>query len=330
MAQEKTANQIFDVVGVGLNATDIAIEVSEFPRFNSKVEFESATWQAGGQVATAMVACRRLGLRISYIGRFGSDAMGVFQRESLEREQIDLSHAKVVEDCPNQTSFIIIDQKTGERTILWRRDARLALTPAGIAPDMITCARALHVDGHDALASAHAATIAREAGIPVIADVDNIYPGLDELLAVTDYLVCSESFPERHTGEKDIFVALEQIHANYDNRLVAATLGADGVLAYAGGKFVYHPAFEVDCRDTTGAGDVFHGAFILGVLEGWTTDRSLAFSCAMAALSCEALGARGGIPSRLEVEERMARGSTRAPRWPELSVALATEGGGQR
>ena len=326
MSRETTEAKTFDVVGIGLNATDIAIEVPEFPGFNSKTEFQSAEWQAGGQVATAMVACRRLGLTVSYIGRFGSDAMGVFQRESLEAEQIDLAHAKNVEDCPNQTAFIIIDQKTGERTILWRRDERLELRPEEIAAGMITCARVLHVDGHDALASARAGAIAREADIPVVADVDNIYPGLDELLGVTDYLICSESFPARHTNEPDIFDALEPIQENYGNKLVAATLGAEGVLARTGGKFLYHPAYEASCRDTTGAGDVFHGAFILGVLERWPVERTLSFSSAMAALSCEHLGARGGIRRREEVESRIAEGKIRAPRWPELSVAVVSEG----
>lgn len=311
----------FDVVGIGLNATDIAIEVPSYPAFNSKVEFSSASWQAGGQVATAMVVCQRLGLRASYIGRFGDDPMGAFQRQSLVTEGIDLTNARTVEDCPNQTSFIVIDQESGERTILWKRDERLTLRPEELNPEMITCARALHVDGHDAHASAQAAQWAREAGIPVVADVDNIYPGLDGLLAGADYLIGSAAFPAACTGEEDIFVALERIQENYGNRLVAATLGRDGVIMRSEGKFFYRPAYQAECRDATGAGDVFHGAFVYGVLQDWPVGRTADFSCALAALSCEGLGARGAIRSREEAERLMSEGRTHPARWPDLVPA---------
>ena len=310
-----------DVVGLGLNATDVAIEVPAYPEFNSKVEISSATWQAGGQVATALVVCRRLGLATSYIGRFGDGPMGRFQQESLEREGMLLENCRTVKDCPNQTAYIVIDQATGERTIMWQRDPRLTIQPEELTPEMITSARALHVDGHDCPAGAQAARWAREASLPVTADVDNIYPGLDGLLAEVDYLISSATFPAAYTGEEDLFKALEMLQENFETRLVAATLGAEGVLARENGGFLYLPGYLAQCRDTTGAGDVFHGAFVYGLLEGWPTAQSLGFSNAMAALSCEYLGARGGIRSRREAEKLMAEGRTNTARWPELVPA---------
>jgi sulfofructose kinase len=312
----KTPN--IDVVGLGLNATDVAIEVPAYPAFNTKVEISSACWQAGGQVATAMVVCRRLGLRASYIGRFGSDPLGDFQRESLATEGINIEHSRAVEDCQNQTAYIVIDQQTGERTILWQRDPRLAIQPEELRPEMVTGARALHVDGHDCPAAAQAARWAQEAGLPVTADVDNIYPGLDALLAEVDYLISSSTFPAAYTGEADLFKALEMVQENFGIKLIAASLGADGVLAREKGKFLYLPGYQVNCRDTTGAGDVFHGAFVFGLLEGWPTEQILDFSNAMAALSCEGLGARGGIRTRADAEALMTKGESRPPRWPEL------------
>ncbi|MFQ5778365.1 MAG: carbohydrate kinase family protein, partial [Terriglobia bacterium] len=253
----------FDVVGLGLNATDVALELPAYPAFNTKVEFTAVRWHAGGQVATALVVCQRLGLRTKYIGSLGSDPMGAFQLASLRSEDIDLKDTRRVEDCPNQSAYILIDQETGERTILWQRDPRLTLRPQDLRREMLAGARLLHVDGHDTAAAARAAQWARADGIPVTADVDNIYDGLDDLLGATDYLISSATFPAAYTGQPDLLGALERIGRRHPQmKLVAATLGREGVVALEAGRFLYRPAYDVPCRDTTGAGDVFHGAFI--------------------------------------------------------------------
>lgn len=309
----------FDVVGLGLNATDVAIEVPHYPAFNSKVEFSAARWQAGGQVATALVVCQRLGLRTKYIGRVGSDAFGQFQLESLRPEGIDLEDVRIVPGCPNQAAYIVIDQSTGERTILWHRDPGLTLGPEELRPEMVTRARLLHVDGHDTAAAAQAARWAREAGLVVTADVDNLYAGLEALLGATDILIASANFPSVYTSETDLCPALEQIRRRHPQlKLVAATLGRDGVLALENDRFLYQPAYDVPCRDTAGAGDVFHGAFIYGLLAGWPTARVLDFSNALAGLNCQAVGARGGIATRAEAVSLMANGRRHTPRWTHL------------
>lgn len=309
----------FDVVGLGLNATDVAIEVPRFPVFNSKLEIAGASWQGGGQVATALTVCQRLGLRTKYIGSVGDDPSGAFQLETLRREGMDLSDTRVVAGCENQVAYILIDQASGERTILWKRDPRLAIPPEELRAEMITGARLLHLDGHDTSAATQAARWAREAGLPVTLDVDNIYAGLEGLLEQTGYLISSEEFPRRYTGKEDLFAALLETRRRHPkSRLVAATLGADGVLALAGERFLYLPAFDVRARDTTGAGDVFHGAFCYALLQGWTMERALDFSNAMAGLNCEAVGARGGIATRAQGEVLMASGRRRAPRWSSM------------
>ncbi|HXE74255.1 MAG TPA: carbohydrate kinase family protein [Candidatus Xenobia bacterium] len=311
----------FDVVGLGENATDVAIELPHFPAFNTKLELTRASWQAGGQVATALTVCQRLGLRTKYIGRVGDDPFGVFQLETLRREGMDLSDTRVVEGCANQVAYILIDGRTGERTILWKRDSRLDIRPDELRPEMITCGRLLHVDGHDTAAAAQAAQWARHAGIPVTLDVDNIYAGLEALLDQTEYIVGSTDFPRRYTGKEDLFAALLEVRRRHRQaRLVAATLGRDGVLALEGDRFLYSPAYEVCARDTTGAGDVFHGAFVFALLQGWPMERVLDFSNAMAGLNCEAVGARGGIATRAQAEQLMAGGRRRRPRWTSLPL----------
>src|SRR5215813_7224366 len=191
MANSPGSHTRFDVVGVGLNATDTLLVVPHFPAYAGKAPFQDEILSPGGQVASAMVTCARLGLRTKYIGTVGDDVRGAIQMESLKTSGIDLEHVQIRKGCPNQSAYILIDRTTGERTVLWRRDDCLRISPDEISPAQITCARLLHIDGHDTAAVAHAARIAREAGIPVTVDVDTIYHGFDRVLPYVDYLVAS-------------------------------------------------------------------------------------------------------------------------------------------
>ncbi len=301
----------FDIVGVGLNATDTLLVVPHFPAYGGKVPFHDEILSPGGQVASAMVACSALGLRAKYIGTVGDDERGRVQLESLRRSDINLDHVQLRPHCANQSAYIIIDQSTGERTVFWSRPDCLAISPGEITEDQIACARFLHIDGHDTPAVEHAARIARAHGIPVSVDVDTIYKGFDRVLPFVDYLVASSEFPGRWTKEEDPFRALTLIQKEYGMRVAAMTLGAHGALALEDGKFHYSPAFVVNCVDTTGAGDVFHGAFCYAVLEEMPMREALDFANALAALNCTAIGARGGIRGISEARALMARAERR-------------------
>jgi sulfofructose kinase len=302
---------LFDLVGVGLNATDTLLLVSKYPQQGGKVAFEREILSPGGQVATALACCSKLGLRTKYIGAVGDDQRGDIQIASLRDAGLNLDDIEIRAGCANQSAYIVIDQSTGERTIFWHRPDCLTIDPARITPEKITCARMLHVDGHDTPAVARAARIARDHGIPVSVDVDNVYPGFDQVLACVDYLVGSTEFPARWTGEHDPFRALERIQNEYNMRVAAMTLGPYGALAREAGRFVYSPGFVVNSIDTTGAGDVFHGAFCYSVLKGATVRDALEFSNAMAALNCTRLGARGGIATADEACGLIERGERR-------------------
>jgi len=301
-----------DVVGVGLNATDTLILLPKFPAYAGKEAFRREILSPGGQVASAMVACARLGLRTRYVGTVGDDARGTVQLASLEESGIDISFVQIRKNCPNQTAYILIDETTGERTVLWQRADCLRLDPSEITPEMIATARLLHIDGHDTPAVARAAEIARAAGIPVTVDVDTIYHGFERVLPNVDYLITSSEFPGRWTNQSDPFRALETIRSEYGMRVAAMTLGAQGALALCEGRFHYSPAFVVNCLDTTGAGDVFHGAFCYGVLNDWPIGRTLTFSNALAALNCTALGARGRLATEAEALHLIARAERRS------------------
>jgi sulfofructose kinase len=301
---------IVDVAGVGLNATDTIIRLPHFPAFNSKVEFRSSEVLPGGQVASAMVACSRWGLKTRYVGKIGDDAFGQLQQEGMERVGVE-SHWIVAANCQSQSSFILVDERNGERTVLWKRDPRLELRPDEICREWVVRSKLLHVDGHDCAGAGAAARWAREAAIPVIADLDNLYPGVEALLENVDYLISSREFPARLTGEQNLVNSLQTLSGRFGCRLTAASLGEDGVLAWDGLKLHYCPAFEVTPVDTTGAGDIFHAGFAYALIQGWDLGRALEFSCAAAGLSCMAPGARGGIAPVHQIEELIGKGRRR-------------------
>jgi sulfofructose kinase len=297
-----------DVVGVGLNATDVFYIIPNYPQLGGKVRILSSSVQPGGQVATALVACRRLGLTACYFGKVGDDDAGRLQLASLEQEGVDTRLTRVARGTPTQIGVIVVDRSSGERTVFWDRHPLLALQASELSRETIVRARALHLDGCDVRACRAAARWAHAAGIPVVADLDTVYAKIETLLPLLDYLVASTGFLFAFTGTKDHFRALRRVAKEFGNLAVGMTLGADGALLDWRGSFIYSPGFIVEAVDTTGAGDVFHGAFIYGLLAGWEITRILDFSNALAALNCTALGARGGIASRGEAEKLMERG----------------------
>ncbi|HTC32655.1 MAG TPA: PfkB family carbohydrate kinase [Bryobacteraceae bacterium] len=308
----------FDVVGVGLNATDTLILLSRFPAYGGKAPFEREVLSPGGQVASAMATCAKLGMRAKYIGTLGDDERGRVQLDSLRASGINLDDIEIRANCANQSAYILVDHSTGERTVLWHRDECLRIDPASLTPEKITCARLLHIDGHDTPAVSRAAETARRHQIPVTVDVDTIYPGFDRVLPNVDYLIASSEFPGRWTHEPDPYRALAMIQNEYGMRVAAMTLGADGALARVDGQYIYSPGFVVDCIDTTGAGDVFHGAFCYAVIESMPVREALEFSNAMAALNCTALGARGHIAGVQEARDFALSGGRRSnPRFEQ-------------
>jgi len=302
-----------DVVGVGLNATDTMLLVPEHPARGAKVESRSVKILPGGQVATAMIACQRWGLRTRYVGKIGDDSAAQVHRNEFARAGVD-TRLLTVPGCSSQQSFILVDPE-GERTAVGWRDQRLALQPSELDREWIGHSRALLVDGYDTAAAAQAAEWAHTAGIPVIADFDEAYPGIDALLPNIDYLIVSRDFPRRLCGEPHLEQSLRLLQHRLKCRLTAATLGSDGVLAWDGNRFHYAPAYRVGVADTTGAGDVFHAGFIYGLLRDWPLQRQLEFASAAAALNCTAPGAHGAIQSVEEIESLMAKEDLHPAAW---------------
>ena len=283
-----------DVVGLGLNAMDTVCVVPRFPEPTSKTHLREVRVEPGGQVATALVTCARLGLKARYIGSVGTDDWGRAQLASLRSERnLDL-HVREVEGATSQIAIILLEEGIGERTILWRHDPRLNYPVEELRRELITKARLLHLDGCDSAAAIQAAGWAREAGIPIVIDIDEVYnETTHDLLRMVDYLIASSDF----AGDP------RELADRYGCPAVGITHGANGAVFLDHGRLLQSPAFKVPVADTTGAGDVFHGAFIYGLLQSWPLEETIRFSHAAAAMKCMHIGARRGIPTISEIKE---------------------------
>ena len=298
------ANKRFDAVGFGLNAVDHLIVVPQYPVFDTKIRLLEHKQSAGGQTATAMVALRRLGLKTAYAGRFGSDSEGLFGLQTLKDDDVNVEFAEVVEGARNQIAFITVEACSGERTIVWDRDDRLAYKPEDAPTGFGAMGKVLHLDAHDPPACVRVAQAARASGVIISADIDNVYEGLPELLPLIDILIGSKEFPRRVTGIADERTALIELKSRYGCALVGMTIGAAGAVVYCDGTFIESRGFKAPgtCRDTTGAGDAFHGGFLYGLLTGKDIETSLKLGNAVAAIKCSALGARTALPTNSELD----------------------------
>lgn len=295
----------FDVVGCGLNMVDQLVMVSEYPKPDSKQQITRMEYSPGGQVATAMVTCSRLGLRASYIGRFGDDVHGKWGLESLSEEGVDTDACLTAEATPNGFSIILVDRERKTRTILWSRPPALDLAPSDIQPSLVCAGRVLLVDCHDTEASTTAARYARAAGIPTLIDVEYVRPGIEDLLAQIDIIITSEGFPFELTGCESAGRSLRAIRDAYRPAMVCMTLGKEGSLALVGDAEIRTHGFRVPVVDTTGSGDVFRGGFIAGWIHGGNSTSAadvLRYANAAAALKCRELGARQAIPTSREID----------------------------
>jgi sulfofructose kinase len=292
----------FDVVGMGLNAVDHICLVPRFPKYEEKLRMLDFQKSPGGQVASALAACARWGLRAKYIGKVGGDEFGAYSLASLKDAGIDTSEVATVKGVMNQFAFILVDASTGERTIIWTRDQALSMQPGEVPLDAVTSGRFLLLDGHDSEAAALAAQEAKRAGVEVVVDAETVKSGTVDLIEASTYVVCSSEFPELLSGDKHREGALRKIKA-YGPACVVTTLGKNGAVALTDQGLTRSRGFKVKCVDSTGAGDVFHGAFIYGLAKGWDLEAILDFSNAAAALNCTAMGARGGIRTVEEISD---------------------------
>jgi ribokinase len=267
------------------------------------VSLDDFAISGGGPVSTALVALARLGARTGYLGSVGDDDAGSNLRRAYAEEGIDTSHLRVRPGTRSPVCICLVQAGTGKRAILCYRGTtgEVQLEPADRL--YITSALFLHLDAHHMDAAIAAAQWVHEAGGVVVLDANRTRPRLDELLPWVDVLITNAHFPTAYTGEPVLEQAARSLLSKTRAGLVVSTLGERGCLCITAEQESYVPGFQVPVVDSTGAGDAFHGAFIYGLLQGWTIERIATFANAVAAMNCTALGGRAGLPRLPEVEK---------------------------
>ena len=297
---------MFDVVGIGLNAVDYLVRVPRFPIPGEKLRMSTFAREGGGQVATALVALSRWGFRCKYVGNVGDDEHGRLSSSLLSREGIDIGHVRTVPGASSQFAVILVEEDTGERTILWDRDPRIQVSPADLPLEAIRGARALLLDGHDVPPAISAARAARAAGVPVVLDAEKVQEGTEELLSLCDHIVAAGHFPGLLFPGATAEDGAREILRRFGPRTSTVTLGPRGAFGCDGREEVLSPAVHVEAMDTTGAGDVFHAGFLFALLQDLPFRKILPFANAAAGLSCRGMGGRAAIPTIVEIREACA------------------------
>ena len=302
-------NKDFDVIGFGTNAVDYLIRVPEYPVYGSKIELDNYVQLAGGEIASTMVGLRRLRMKTAYIGRFGTDAAGDFGLQTLIDDNVNVEHAEQIPNAQTQIAFIIIDARSGERTVIWKRDEKLAFSPEDVPVEFIKRTKIFHATPHDAPACARLAKAAKTGGAIVSIDIDNIFEGLLEMIPLVDIFISSAEFPEKLLGITDKKSALREIKRRFGCPVVGMTLGASGSLILCEDEFIETGGFQVPngCKDTTGAGDAYRVGLLYGLLKGETVETAAKMANAVAALKCRAVGARTALPDECELQKLMKR-----------------------
>jgi len=293
----------FDVVGIGATSVDFVYLLPAYPAPTAslaKMRISRHFVSCGGQVATALATCARLGLRSKFVGVTGTDDNAKQVRRELADRGVDLTDV-VIRDVSNQYAVILVDEHSGERIVLWDRDDKLRLRERELPPDVIASTRVVHVDDVDQEASIRAATLARSTGTIVTSDIDRINERTAELAKAVSIPIFAEHVPSTITGINDPADALRALRNDVDG-VLCVTLGVRGAMALDGDKLIHVPAFAIDALDTTGAGDVFRGGVIYGYFQGWPLEEILRFGNAAAAVSCTKLGGMASVPSAEEAQ----------------------------
>lgn len=289
-----------EIVGVGFCSLDY-LSIIPFVPLDGKVEIISDLTQGGGPAATAIVAAARLGALTAFIGAVGNDNKGLAILDGLKAENVNTNYMQIKSGETSPGAFCWVEKDTGKRSIAWTRGTSMPLDASHIDEKLIASAKLLHLDGHNTEAAIRAALIARENGVLVSLDAGTIVPRIDELVLLSDICIASEYFALKFTGKSDVKSATRCLYDDYGCKVAAVTSGEKGVFAIANQTEVKQEAFKVAVVDTTGAGDVFHGAFAYAWIQGWNIKKSLEFASATAALKCTKFGGRTGIPTIQEV-----------------------------
>jgi sugar/nucleoside kinase (ribokinase family) len=298
----------FDVLGIGENSLDEVYRLPSFPQpgtATAKMQVRERLRLPGGQVATAMSACATWGLRTAYLGVFGDDEHGQMIRTALTQRGVDVSSAPVRAGA-NRHAAILVDERSGDRVVLWDREPAMALRPEDVLPAFVAGARLVHVDDTNVAVALRASRLAREAGALVTTDIESTDAAIAELMPSVSVAIFASHVPQVLTGETDPARALRALRQRHE-AMLCVTRGEHGSMLLDGDCLYEAPAFPVTAVDTTGAGDIFRAGMMYALLRGEQPEMLLRWGNAAAALACTRRGAMDSVPSLEQVQALVGR-----------------------
>ena len=291
------------MVGIGSTVYDTLMVVDRFPAEDTKLQGLETKVQGGGPCATALVAARKLGITAAYMGTIGDDPFGSFMLEDFAHWGIDTGAVRVVKGGISFHSVVLLNQTTSSRTCIWNKGTVEPPRPEELDMDMLRNAKVLHLDGHMLSAAVYSAQACRKMGVKVSYDAGGTYPGVEALLPHVDYLIPSEEFALKITGETTGEEAAKKLYDAYRPEVLVVTQGVRGGILLDGDGMRRYGSYRVHAIDTNGCGDTFHGAFVAGKIYGFSNDDACRYASAAAAIKCTRLGARYAMATDGECRE---------------------------
>lgn len=282
------------IVGLGAAVMDYLQQVDHFPKVNTKIRSSRASLQGGGSAMTALVTLSKLGMQTKALTVVGDDTLGTMIIEDLSRHQVDASYVIKKKNGTSSLSSVVIANKS--RTIIGHYDLESKLKLSKIKSVFWKNAQLLHLDGHHSQAAIVAAKNVRKFGGLVSVDGGHASPDIEKLLPLSDIMIMSETFITEQSTKRSVTTQIKKLYQKYHPKVLIITRGEKGVWYWDRSKVNKLPAFSVPTKDTTGAGDVFHGAFLYAYLKNYPLAEAIMFAQAAAALKVQYVGARTGIP----------------------------------
>ncbi|MFH0930514.1 MAG: PfkB family carbohydrate kinase [Candidatus Zixiibacteriota bacterium] len=291
----------FDCLGLGICALDYLSILDPYPGLDEKIDVLASSIQGGGPVPTAMATLSKLGAKVSFVGKVGDDYEGKLIRSELAKFKVNTDYLIVDKKVKSLKALIWVDKSSGKRTVALDRIKMSPIKPEELSFLKKVSFRYLHLDGRDIEANIYTAKKAKKDGSEVVLDLGSLRENIENLFPYVDYLVVSKKFAYDFTKLSDLSRACLELK-KIGFKCVVITISEKGCLWTDSQKVNYFLGFKIDVVDTTGAGDVFHGGFIFGLLRKWKMEKIIEFASACATLKCRKIGGREGIPSLKEVE----------------------------
>jgi sulfofructose kinase len=286
----------YEIVGIDSPCMDLVINLKKFPQNNLSYPIEQLSWQGGGKIATGLVAAARLGIKGAIVGNIGDDAYGRFCLHDFEEHGIDINGLMVRQGKTTNFSVVLSDEEYMGRSILYDAGSSEIVTIDEITRSYLTDTRYLFVSMLNETVK-KAIDISRNAGAKIVIDADTYTDDLLNCISDIDIFIGSEFVYNKIFSDTklDYESNLREL-SKQGPEIVVFTFGENGARGFSKEGFFETPAYDIKVQDTVGAGDVFHGAFIVGLIRGLSVEETTKFASAASAIKCTRIGGRAGIP----------------------------------